>query len=1048
MSKLFRIFNNKDKRNNKKEDSHDTKNKVQEESKAEKVKIEPEKKVDVSKKKESFVAQEELRKKKAEKPKSPTKPIIVSFICEDHKINNDFIFSGDFGKKLTQKDLPQIEGYRFDPKNKIDLVIGHKKQKIRLNYFKQKVKYTLVPATSDSKVINNAKTEHYEGQPGSVISKDQYPIVKGYDYYNNRQYKVPDQNEEVKIFYVPKKQSIHIAYKTKQGEVLANYTKHGKTGETYKINPERHNFPGYQLAVVPKNLAGQIPATSLNVEILLEPVTSKVIINFVEQNGKKIHDPLELSGHYKDPYKVELPTIDGYELISNPSLLNGFFEINTNNIVLVYKKATVSFKINYWFDQQCKHSAGESTILSGINGDNYKYQIHNIDGYVPSKKLVAGIYDVYKHEDIDIFYSKIECKARIIFVDESERTLPQTKQVIKKGLFGSPLVFEIPEIPGFRRPFDKLKTKFKQANQVEIIHYSAKKVKLTVNYIDERTNKSIKDYPSEQRNGLAGTAYSVEASMIDGYTLTQLPENANGVYTNDSIEVNLVYAPNPSKIVIHRNDETLQPIGQAETINGYFGQPYEIPIDNVPGYTFEHASADIKGVFPTNRLDIYLYFISQEVTFYLIPVDQFGKEIDPQFNIKITGRVGQKFSHVMQSIPGYAASVSEISGLIKAEYDNDKNKIRYEPQPENITIHTVYTGGDKDGMHPFNDVTQLGLMGEMFEYSAPKLIGYDAKPALLNTKFIAEDQELTITYTPIQEKYLIQYTDADNNLVGGMPEAQGYFAQAIDIAKNVPQGFRLPESTDRYIYLDGSNTYKVNVEALPIATEFIAKSKDENGNVIDLGARMQKDGHYDETRTFKVMTIPGYQPVNGDKITVKFSLDKKPIQVFYEPETRSLTVSLINAATGQKINYTDEKTGKTVKGKLTVKGKFNEEYKVIAPHIPGFRAINRTFESGTFGLNDTEMAFLYTAESDLVNPASIDLEKIINENSNQQFSDPKVVHVEQKPEIETPPFDDMDRFPNVEQDAVQNQNQENSETVGAKPAEGTDIIAKIYGKQD
>lgn len=1044
MSSLFRKFNkNKDKKDNKKADSHDTKKEAEVESKAEKAKIEPEEKVDASKEKESFVAQAAISSKKVEKPKNPTKPIVVSFVCDGHQINNDFIFSGEVGTKLTQKELPQIEGYRFDPKNKIDLVIGHKEQKIKLNYIKQKVKCTLVPATSDSKVITNAKTEHYEGQPGSVIPKDQYPIVKGYDYYNNRQYKVPSQNEDVKIFYVAKKQSIHVAYKTKQGEVLANYTKHGKTGETYKINPERHSFPGYQLAAMPQNLTGQIPATSLNVDILLEPVTSKVIVDFVEQNGNKIHDSLEISGHYKDPYKVELPTIDGYELISNPSLLNGFFEIKTSNIVLVYKKATVSFKINYWFDEQCKHSAGESTVLSGINGDNYKYKIHNIDGYVPSQKMVTGKYDVYNNHDIDVFYTKIQCIARIVFVDESERPLPQTKQVIKKGLFGSDLVFEIPEIPGFRKPFDKLETKFKQANQVEIIHYAAKEVKLTVNYIDERTNQPIKDYPSEQRNGLAGTAYSVEAAMIDGYTLTQLPDNANGVYTNEPIVVNLVYTPNPSKIVIHRNDETLQPIGQTETIDGYFGQPYEIPTNNVPGYTFEHASADVKGVFPTSRLDIYLYFTSEEVTFYLVPVDQFGEEIDSQFNIEITGRVGQNFSHVMQSIPGYVASVSEISGLIKAEYAKKKTKIPYVPQPENITIHTVYTGGDKDGMHPFNDITQPGLMGELFEFSAPKVIGYEAKPSILNTKYIAEDQELTITYSPISEKYLIQYIDTDNNLVGGMPEAQGYFALAIDIAENVPKGFRLPESTDRYIYLNGSNTYKVTVEALPITTEFIAKTKDENGNVIDLGARMQKDGHYDETRTFEVMTIPGYQPVNGEKIKVKFSLDKKPIQVFYEPETRSLTVSLINAATGQKINYNDEKTGKTVDGKFTVKGKFNEEYKVVAPDIPGYRAINRTFENGTFGLNDTEMAFLYTAKSDIANPASTDFQKIVDESNNQQFSDPKVVHVEQNPEVETQPFDNIDRFRNEEQETVQNENQENS-----KPTETNDLIDELYGNPD
>ena len=152
---------------------------------------------------------------------------------------------------------------------------------------------------------------------------------------------------------------------------------------------------------------------------------------------------------------------------------------------------------------------------------------------------------------------------------------------------------------------------------------------------------------------------------------------------------------------------------------------------------------------------------------------------------------------------------------------------------------------------------------------------------------------------------------------------------------------------------------------------------------------------------------------------------------------------MINAATGQKINYNDEKTGKTVDGKFTVKGKFNEEYKVVAPDIPGYRAINRTFENGTFGLNDTEMAFLYTAKSDVANPASTDFQKIVDESNNQQFSDPKVVHVEQNPEVETQPFDNIDRFRNEEQETVQNENQENS-----KPTETNDLIDELYGNPD
>ena len=948
------------------------------------------------------------------RPKDPTKPIIVSFVSKGKKIANDFVFTDKLGTHLKTTDLPDIPGYRLQLKGNFDYQIKIVEQKVTLHYVKDKVKYTLVPVTEDGKVIDKAKSRHFDGEAGDKISKDKYPVVKGYAPHSSRKYEVPKESGEVKIYYTAKTQTYHVFYKTKSGEVLGNDTKHGKTGERYSVNPERRTFSGYQLAELPKNQSGVIPPNSFDVNIMLEPVKSKIVVVFQDISGNQIHAPMEYEKRYKDPYNIKLPVTDGYELVSNPNLLNGFYEKDTKKIVLQYKRATVSFKINRWFDKEFKHSAGDAINVSGPVGSPYKRQIPQIDGFTANKDYVEGKFDAFENPDVDVIYSKIECEAHILLVDEADRPLPGVKQIVKKGLWADSIDVELPEVPGFKRPMKVLKKKFNRAHQSEVVHYSAEEVMLTVNYIDSRTNKAIAGYPADKRPGLSGTTYNVEGEMIDGYRLIKLPDNAKGVYTAKPINVDLMYEPNPSSIVIHRIDETLQDIRKTEVRPGYYGQKYKVNTDDVPGYKFVSASTSLEGTFPASRLDIYLNFESADVKFTLTPVDQFGREIDKKLNIEITGKAGQEFSHVMPEIPGYDASATEISGKIKADYQGKTINVPYSPKTEIITVHTIYAGGDKDGLHPFSDVTQPGPMGTKFEYVVPELPGYEPSTHKLSAVFTAEPQELTVVYSVKKEEYLVHYVDENGQMVGGMPKGEGFYNQAIDVSKNVPRGFGLPDGVDKYIYLDGSNDYRVLVNAVPLTVEIVAQAKDSEGKVVDLDSRMQKDGHYHEEKTFEAMSVPGYKPVNGNEIKVKFELGQTRIPVMYEAEEKTLAISFINASTGQKISFTDPETGKTINGTKTVKGKFNEEYDEYAPKIPGFVAINRTHESGTFGLQNIEMAFLYTAASDTLNRAITNIDDIINDNTAHGKPNAQtVVSPSSSPVVETPPYDLNDQIPSA-----------------------------------
>lgn len=995
------------------------------------------------------------------RPKDPTKPIIVRFVYKGKKIRNDYIFTDELGTHLKLSDLPAVPGYKLDLKTDFNYKISHVEQTVVLHYRKDQVKYNLVPVLEDKSPIDKTKIRHLEGLPDDVISASKYPQIKGYRPYTRRKYTVPSDGGDVEVTYTKTKQTITVIFQTENGEVLGTDKKHGFTGEEYKIDVRKRHFPGYELAKLPNNLSGKFPAENMQLEVICAPVKSSITVTYVDEKGKEIHARATYSDPYKTPYTIKLPTIDGYELTSNPSILNGYYDKVPKNIILHYKRATQSFTIRYWFDKEFKHSAGDDNKVSGLVGDPFDFPIPEKEGYTASLKEVKGKFSPFAemNKDVDVIYTKIPCEVHVTLVDEADRPIPNQDSIVKKGNWGDVFEIELPEIAGFKRPFKVLKKRFDRAQQAELVHYTAQEVSLTIHYLDTKTKKEIDGYPAKFKPGLANTVYSVEPEMIDGYRLTKLPDNASGVYTAKPINVNLMYEPNPSEIVVHRNAIGLETIVPVQVLTGYFGKPYEIEKD-VPGYKFVSSSEKLKGTFPASRLDVYLSYESADVSFTLVPVDQFGKEIDPEQNVEIVGKAGQEFSQFLPIIPGYISTASEISGKIKAQYQGEKIEVPYKPKDEIITVHTIYSGGSNNGQHPFQDFSQPGPVGSTFEYEAPELPGYEPSTKKLVAKFEPEPQELTIVYTVKREKYSIQFVDSKGQLVGGMPEGTGYYNEPINVEGSVPRGFHLQDGVDSNIYLDGSNTYRVLVIADRLTVELIAQTK----NGMDLGSRRQVDGDYNEVKTYDALPVPGYTPVNGDKVQVKFDLNTTTFPIIYEPEERTITINYINASTGKAIGPK----------KKVIKKHFNEQYDISADPIPGYVAINRTRENGTIGLQDIEMTFIYRGSSDYLNNAATDIEQVIkNDAELRQQATQSVVRPNQQPVVDVPPFTENDEVPTAKTTAtyeqpvpevsntkpvevfptVDNNNFDDSAFTGNDPVvkndggipKGVDLVDKLYG---
>lgn len=919
---------------------------------------------------DTSTSSKETRLKKKEQFNAPSvlaKPIIIQFLYQKKKIANDYIFTGEIGQALDLTKIPAVTGYDLPDANKLNYSVTDHTQVVPIEMRPQLIHYRLVPVTEDREVIDKKYIKSLNGQPGESIVFSNFPQIPGYQAYTTRIYIVPDKSDDLQITYAPVQQSLTVVFITTSGVTLGEQTLHGKTGDPYRISTKEHHFEGYTLSKddLPTNLEGNFEPGNQIVTLKYKPVESGVTISFIDERGNAIHKPLTFPGAYGESYHLNnLPPIDGYKLFSDPTLLIGKFDVKMQQIVLKYQRAEQKVKVRFWFDEKHTVSAGEDKILTGLTDDSYKMQVPVLDGYHPSTQIISGRFKVFSKKIFDIVYQPIKTVIKLSLQDEGGRQLPNVQSLTKTGVYGESYTFDLPDISGYVRPQEKISGKFYRPQDTIIVNYRPKQATLTINYLDSRTKKPIPNYNSETINGLVGTAYSIEPKMINGFKLTELPKEASGVYKRAQDVVNFLYHPNPAKIIIHQVDQANNTLFEPFELKGYFGDPYNIKPDELKGYAFESSSDKLSGVYPETPKDIYLYYKAEVISFTLAPANQMDKVIDKKYNLTISGMVGQQFSNGLPEIPGYSPKNANrnIGGTIKSAMADKILLIEYEPDDAQAIIHFACAGGPRDGSTPFEDYPLNGKVAEQFKYTLPEIPGYHTNTPVLTGTFTPETIDLNVVYEVNQITYSIHYvTDQGQEIFTTAPTKASY-GQTLDVMPSLPEGYHLPSGSSNEIVLNNNSDYNIVISPDSIIAEVIAKTKDGK----ELNYRRQINGFYHQPQTFPAPHLNGYQPVDGNELTINFELGQKEIPVIYEPEKRSITVRYIDTQ------------GNNLSDPTVISGYFDEPYKIEAKKFAGFVVINQdSTRTGKFGLNNSDTTFIYRAGSDEINPAITPLDDML-----------------------------------------------------------------------
>ena len=482
----------------------------------------------------------------------------------------------------------------------------------------------------------------------------------------------------------------------------------GKIGDSYSSEPQ--DIAGYVLKTTPANAKGTYTDKVQEVTYVYTNQV-KVLVHYVDQDGKPIADDDTLTGKIGDDYPAK--EIAGYVIQTKPS---GKFSATVTEVTYVY---TNQVKVlAHYVDQDGKPIADDDTLTGKIGDD---YPAKEIAGYVIQTKP-TGKFSGTETEVTYVYTNQVKALAH--YVDQDGKPIAADETLT--GKIGDD--YPAKEIAGYviqTKPSGKF-----SPTVTEVTYVYTNQVKVLAHYVDQ-DGKPIAD--EDTLTGKIGDDYPDKT--IAGYVIQTKP---SGKFSATVTEVTYVYT-NQVKVLAHYVDQDGKPIADDETISGKIGDDY--PAKEIAGYVIQTKPS---GKFSASVTEV-TYVYTNQVKVLAHYVDQDGKPIADDETI--SGKIGDDYpakeiaGYVIQTKPTgkFSASVTEVTYVYT-------NQVK-------VLAHYV----DQDGKPIADDETISGKIGD--DYPAKEIAGYviQTKPT---GKFSASVTEVTYVYTN-QVKVLAHYVDQD-----------------------------------------------------------------------------------------------------------------------------------------------------------------------------------------------------------------------------------------------------------------------------------------------
>lgn len=421
------------------------------------------------------------------------------------------------------------------------------------------------------------------------------------------------------------------------------------------------------------------------------------------------------------------------------------------------------------------------TILYGSVGQNYSTSELTIPGYqVITYPLNAT--GQFKDQDTNVTYvyaRSMGAAVNIEYVDTEGNEI--ASKDIMTDRYGLPYEAFPKEIDGWKlkQTPENVTGFYTDSEQtVKFVYERAEASPITVEYLDEEGNDLA---PKDVITGKVGLPYETTPKEISGWILKSSPENASGIFTDQSQTVSYIYDRNPDQtsLIVHDSELTVGDIWNAEDnfdrATDYYGQPIPFSDITVEGQVNTEKAGTYKVTY-TRFVPNFFSNNENKGTYSAIAtitvndpksikgadvitryVDTEGKKISD--DVVKTGNIGEEYTTEQKDIKGY--TFEKVTGSTAGKFTDQAQTIIYVYSKNivrgaDVTIKYL----DKNGNKISDDDIKIGNVGEKYATIPKTIKGYTLMQHNGQTSGTYSEQPQNVIY--IYEKNKTQYGHQEN----------------------------------------------------------------------------------------------------------------------------------------------------------------------------------------------------------------------------------------------------------------------------------------------
>ena len=557
-----------------------------------------------------------------------------------------------------------------------------------------------------------------------------------------------------------KKYSYSIRGIDKNGYIFPLYENDGfeltEEGIQFKNIPANVDYLSIT-SLVPNRLSTERAASTGTIQYLVNyqvPVkyvntAEDVTVKYLDENGQTLAPNVTLSGYVGDPFTTEEKDISGYTLKEIQGDRIGTFSDVAQEVVYVYERSNAA-PVTVRYEDEEGNQLSTSTILNGKVGLPYTSEAKTIPGWFVAQtpSNANGTYSETAQEVIYVYERSDAAPVTVKYEDTEGNEL--AAPTVMNGKIGLPYESEAKAIPGWyvsQMPTNANGIYSETAQEVVYVYERSDAAPVTVKYEDTEGNQLS---APTVLSGKMGLPYESEAKTIPGWYVSQMPENANGTYSESAQEVVYVYERSDAAPVTVKYEDTEGNQLSAPTIlNGKVGLPYTSEAKTIPGWFVAQTPSNANGTYSETAQEvIYVYERSDAAPVTVKYKDTEGNEL--AVPTVMNGKIGLPYTSEAKTIPGWYVSQMPINA--NGTYSENAQEVIYVYERSDAA-RVIVRYEDMEGNQLAEPTILSGKVGLSYESNAKEISGWRVSKTPKNAKGTFSDavQEVIYVYSADKE---------------------------------------------------------------------------------------------------------------------------------------------------------------------------------------------------------------------------------------------------------------------------------------------------------